>query len=311
MTLTDLRYLVALARECHFGRAAESCHVSQPTLSVAIKKLEEELGVQLFERGSNEVRVTSAGAMVVEQAARVLADASRIPELARSGRDPLLGPLRVGVIYTIGPYLLPKLIPLVHARAPEMPLIIQENYTSKLVAELKQGELDVLILSLPLEESGVVTQPVYDEPFRVLLPARHEWAKQAAINPLALAKETMLLLGAGNCFRDQVLQACPPLQNHSALQRTFEGSSLETIRHMVATGLGITVLPCTAADIESNPLVAVRPFDGESPPARRVALAWRVTYPRSGAIDILRQAIFDCDLPGVQFVGAKPPQSHA
>ena len=311
MTLTDLRYLVALARECHFGRAAESCHVSQPTLSVAIKKLEEELGVQLFERGSNEVRVTSAGAMVVEQAARVLADASRIPELARSGRDPLLGPLRVGVIYTIGPYLLPKLIPLVHARAPEMPLIIQENYTSKLVTELKQGELDVLILSLPLEESGVVTQPVYDEPFRVLLPARHEWAKQAAINPLALAKETMLLLGAGNCFRDQVLQVCPPLQNHSALQRTFEGSSLETIRHMVATGLGITVLPCTAADIESNPLVAVRPFAGESPPARRVALAWRVTYPRSGAIDVLRQAIFDCDLPGVQFVGAKPPQSRA
>lgn len=312
MTLTDLRYLVALARECHFGRAAEACHVSQPTLSVAIKKLEDELGVPLFERGASEVRITTAGEMVVEQAARVLADAARIPELAQSGRDPLLGPLRVGVIYTIGPYLLPKLIPLVHERAPNMPLIIQENYTNNLVSALKQGELDVLILSLPLDESGVVTQPVYDEPFRVLLPARHEWIKQKAIDPLMLVQENMLLLGVGNCFRDQVLQACPPLQNNSALQRTFEGSSLETIRHMVATGLGITVLPSTAADNlpEHNPLVTVRPFAGVSP-SRRIVLAWRVTYPRSGAVDVLREAIFDTDLPGVQFVGAKPPQSHA
>lgn len=311
MTLTDLRYLVALARECHFGRAAEACNVSQPTLSVAIKKLEDELGVQLFERSAAEVRITTAGSLVVGQAGRVLAEAARIPELAQSGRDPLHGPLRLGVIYTIGPYLLPRLIPLVHKSAPDMPLIIQENYTSKLVAALKQGELDVLILSLPLDEAGIVTQPVYDEPFRVLLPANHPWTAQEYIDPAGLVKENLLLLGAGNCFRDQVLQVCPALQNNSALQRTLEGSSLETIRHMVATGLGITVSPSTAADDlpEQNPLVAVRPFV-EPSPSRRIALAWRVTYPRSGAIDALRQAVFDSALPGVTHIGHTPPQSR-
>jgi LysR family hydrogen peroxide-inducible transcriptional activator len=307
MTLTDLRYLVALARERHFGRAAEKCHVSQPTLSVAIKKVEDELGVQLFERSATEVKITATGRRIVAQAEKVLLEAAQIPEIAAAGKDPLAGPLRLGVIYTIGPYLLPKLIPLVHHHAPRMPLVIQENYTTRLVEALKRGELDVIILSLPLDEPGIVAQPVYDEPFRVLLPADHPWVELDCIEADRLADDQLLLLGAGNCFRDQVLEVCPHCRNVSGLQRTLEGSSLETIRHMVATGLGVTVLPSAAADElpAHNPLVAVRPFAAPEP-MRRVALAWRVTYPRSGAIDVLRTAILESGLPGVRPVGPMP-----
>lgn len=307
MTLTDLRYLVALARERHFGRAAEKCHVSQPTLSVAIKKVEDELGIQLFERSATEVKITATGQRIVNQAEKVLLEAAQIPEIAAAGKDPLSGPLRLGVIYTIGPYLLPRLIPLVHRHAPRMPLVIQENYTSRLVDQLKRGELDVIILSLPLEEAGIVTQPVYDEPFRVLLPATHPWVARDHIDADTLADDQLLLLGAGNCFRDQVLEVCPHCRNVGGLQRTLEGSSLETIRHMVATGLGVTVLPSSAADdlSERNALVAVRPFS-QPEPTRRVALAWRVTYPRNGAIDVLRAAIMESRLPGVAPVGGRP-----
>ena len=308
MTLTDLRYLVALAHERHFGRAAEKCHVSQPTLSVAVKKVEEELGIQLFERSASEVKITETGRRIVAQAERVLMEASQIQEIAAAGKDPLAGPLRVGVIYTIGPYLLPRLIPRVHQLAPKMPLIIQENFTARLAEALKRGELDVIIISLPFDEAGVVAQPVYDEPFRVLMPAGHAWNAENEIDPQHLADDQLLLLGAGNCFRDQVLEVCPSCRNIGGLQRTLEGSSLETIRHMVATGLGVTVLPSSAADemAAQNPLVAVRPFS-QPEPSRRVALAWRVTYPRSGAIDVLRAAILDSALPGVTPVGRPLP----
>ncbi|MFU2489943.1 hydrogen peroxide-inducible genes activator [Thauera sp. WH-1] len=304
MTLTDLRYLVALAHERHFGRAAEKCHVSQPTLSVAVKKVEEELGIQLFERSASEVKITETGRRIVAQAEKVLMEASQIQEIAAAGKDPLAGPLRLGVIYTIGPYLLPRLIPRVHQLAPRMPLIIQENFTARLAEALKRGELDVIIISLPFEEAGIVAQPVYDEPFRVLMPSDHAWTREKAIAAEHLADDQLLLLGAGNCFREQVLEVCPSCRNIGGLQRTLEGSSLETIRHMVATGLGVTVLPSSAADemSEQNPLVTVRPFS-EPEPLRRVALAWRVTYPRSGAIDVLRAAILDSELPGVRPLG--------
>ena len=312
MTLTDLRYLVALARERHFGRAAESCHVSQPTLSVAIKKVEDELGVQLFERSATEVKITAVGQRIVNQAGKVLVEAALIPEIAAAGKDPLSGPLRIGAIYTIGPYLLPDLVRASIARVPQMPLILQENFTHVLVDQLKRGELDVVILSLPFEEAGVVAQPLYDEPFRVLLPAGHAWASEKTIEADKLADDQLLLLGAGNCFRDQVLEVCPQCRNVGGLQRTLEGSSLETIRHMVASGLGVTILPSSAADElqENNPLVAVRPF-AEPQPVRRVALAWRVTYPRSGAIDVVRQAILECGLPGVRPIGRMPLEEAA
>ena len=306
MTLTDLRYLVALARERHFGHAAERCNVSQPTLSVAIKKLEEELAVTLFERSAADVKITDIGARIVAQAEKVLLEAGQIKELATAGRDPLSGPLKLGVIYTIGPYLLPHLIPRLHEAAPSMPLLIQENYTARLAESLKRGDLDVIVIALPFDEPGIVTQAVYDEPFRVLLPAGHPWEQDAAIPAQRLAEEQLLLLGAGNCFRDQVLEVCPMCRNGDGLQRTLEGSSLETIRHMVATGAGITVLPSTAADRipATNTLLAVRPF-ADPEPSRRIALAWRVTYPRSGAIDVIRAAILASPLAGVRPINGR------
>ena len=250
MTLTELRYIVALARERHFGRAAEKCFVSQPTLSQAIRKLEDELGVALFERGG-EVALTPAGERVVAQAQRVLEEADAIREIAKQSRDPLAGPLKVGVIFTIGPYLLPRLIPVLHKRAPQMPLLIEENYTASLAERLKRGDIDVAIVALPFEEPGIAVAAVYDEDFVVAMPKEHAWASRRSLRADELVKESLLLLGTGHCFRDQVLNACPSLNRSSAtpgsIQKTVEGSSLETIRLMVASGLGLTVLPASRA----------------------------------------------------------------
>ncbi len=247
MTLTELKYIVAVARERHFGRAAEACFVSQPTLSVAIKKLEDELNVQIFERGTSEVSVTPIGEQIVTQAQRVLEQTLAIKEIAKQGKDPLVGPLRLGVIYTIGPYLLPTLVKQMIKRVPQMPLMLQENYTLKLIELLKQGEIDVAIMALPFPETGLMLRPLYDEPFVVALPSGHAWENRQKIDADDLKQETMLLLGSGHCFRDHVLGVCPELmrfsQNADGIQKTFEGSSLETIRHMVASGVGITVLP--------------------------------------------------------------------
>lgn len=298
MTLTELRFIVALARERHFGRAAKACFVSQPTLSVAVRKLETELGVQLFERGLGEATPTTAGQRIIEQAQRVLEEAAAIKELAREAQDPLQGPLRVGAIYTIGPYLFPSLIPILHKRAPAMPLLIEESFTANLTERLKQGELDVILISLPFEEPGIAIAPLYDEPFVVVLPAAHPWNERSSIKAGQLADETMLLLGPGNCFRDQVLQLCPACHRSAGgMQRSLEGGSIETIRHMVASGIGVTVLPCTAAgaDKYSRRLITIRPFT-RPVPTRRVAVAWRSSFARPQAIEALRAAILACDL---------------
>ena len=309
MTLTELRYIAALARERHFGRAAEKCFVSQPTLSVAIKKLEDELGVVLFERNRNEITVTPIGARIVAQAQHVLEETAAIKHIATQGKDQLAAPLRVGAIYTVGPYLLPQLIPVLHKRAPNMPLLLQENFTARLAELLKSSDLDVIILSLPFADTGITTQGVYDEPFRVVLPAAHAWSKKAKIPAEQLCNETLLLLGAGNCFRDQVLQTCPRLHHPgtSNLQQALEGSSLETIRQMVASGAGITVLPSTAADAKAaaSPLIAVRPFTAPQP-SRRIALAWRTSFPRPQAVEALKLAVLACKLPGVTLLPDAP-----
>ena len=250
MTLTELKYIVAVARERHFGRAAQACSVSQPTLSVAVRKLEEELGVPLFERGPAEVSLTRAGVDVVEQAQRVLEQAQQIPELAARGSNPLAGPLRVGVISTIGPYLLPTLVPQVISDFPQMPLLLREDFADKLIEQLRQGHLDVAILAEPLDLQGVMTHLVYEEPFVVAVPTRHSWAQRSEITAAELHEQTVLLLENGHCFRDQVLRLCPELRSFSqilgGMRQGFEGSSLETIRYMVAAGVGITVLPATA-----------------------------------------------------------------
>ena len=302
MTLTELRYIVAVARERHFGRAAETCFVSQPTLSVAVKKLEEELGVTLFERGPGEVSVTPAGQKIVEQAQRVLEEAARIRELAAAGRDPLAGALRLGAIYTIGPYLLPKLIPILRRTAPAMQLLIQENFTHRLGEELKSGEVDVILVALPFEEPGVLTRAVYDEPFLVAVPKGHPWENRKRITSDELTRESLLLLGEGHCFRDQVLDICHTVRarDRSPLAKTVEGGSLETIRQMVAAGVGVTVLPATSTGAGgAGDLIRILPF-ARPVPTRRVCMAWRRSFPRPEAIEALRKSILACNLPQVE-----------
>jgi LysR family hydrogen peroxide-inducible transcriptional activator len=310
MTLTELRYIVAVARERHFGHAAKACFVSQPTLSIAIKKLEEELGVQLFERHAGEISVTPAGEQVIAQAQRTLEAAEGVRLAARQGRNQLAGPIRLGAIYTIGPYLFPDLIPQLRKRAPDMPLVIEENYTAVLAEKLRQGDLDIAILALPFSGQGLLTLPLYEEPFVVLLPAAHPLTQRKFIKSSHLEHETVLLLGAGHCFRDQVLEACPACIPKpgldGGLSSSISGSSLETIRHMVVSGLGVTVLPCTAAgaDRYSQRLLAIRRF--ASPvPSRTVALAWRVSFPRPRVIDVLQDAVGACHLSCVKPVHRK------
>jgi len=303
MTLTELRYIVALARDKHFGRAAGSCHVSQPTLSVAIRKLEEELGVRLFERRISEVALTDVGERVVAQARRVIEEAAALQEIARQGRDPLGAPLRLGTIYTIGPYLLPALVRQLQKGAPQMPLLLSENFTARLLEQVRDGTIDVAILALPLPECGLVIMPLYDEPFVVAVPRRHAWTRRRSIPSSDLRGETMLLLGSGHCLRDQVLEVCPEFArgaNDSASSRSFEGSSLETIRQMVASGIGVTVMPRTAipSRLERQSLVAYIPFSRPSP-VRRVVLAWRRSFNRAVALEALRRAILDCPLDGI------------
>lgn len=310
MTLTGLRYIVALARERHFGRAAESCFVSQPTLSVAVRKLEDELGIALFERRSNEVAVTRAGEAIVAQARRVLEEVEVIKRLAGEEQDQLSGPLRMGLIYTVGPYLLPELIPVMHERAPEMPLVIEEGYTAALRERLAAGELDVLVVSLPFQEPGVLTVTLYEEPFVVVLPASHPWIGRERIDAAALAEENLLLLGPGHCFRDQVLAICPECRHELTLGESrvsLEGSSLETIRHMVASGMGITVLPGTAAGAHrySERLTRIRRFS-EPVPTREVALAWRKSFTRPRAVQCIIDAVRACNLSGVRMSRLEP-----
>lgn len=307
MTLTELKYVLAVARERHFGRAAAACFVSQPTLSVAIKKLEEELGVMLFERGGGgEINVTPAGERVAEESARILELVDGIKDLAASARDDLVGSLRLGAIYTIAPYLLPELIPILHREAPGMPLMLEENYTRVLTDKLKRGEIDAMIIATPVDEPGLLSLPLYDEPFVVAAPQGHPWTKRKTLASADLAdSENLLLLGSGHCFRDQVLQACPALNRSSygGLQKTLESSSLETIRHMVASGVGVTVLPCTATRLypEGDDLLALRPFSKPAP-SRQVALAWRKNFPRPRAIEALRQAVLACQLGCVEMI---------
>ena len=296
MTLTELRYIVAVARLRHFGHAAEECHVSQPTLSVAVKHLEEELGVALFERNHNTIGITPAGERVVEQAKKALAEAAAVKEIAIASRDELGAPLRLGAIYTIGPYLLPRLIPTINELAPQMPLLVEESYTHVLLDKLKNGELDIIIIATDVDDKGVISQPLYDEPFVTLLPHSHPLTQQSAIAPTMLADETVLLLGKGHCFRDQVLEACPMcapnMDEKQCLQKTLEGASLETIRMMVTSGVGITVLPCTAASSSryNEKLLAVRNFKG-TVPSRTVTIAWREHFPRPRAIEIVKQSL--------------------
>jgi len=298
MTLNELRYIVAVSQERNFRRAAERVYISQPALSLAVQKLEEELGVQIFERSRTAVSVTPTGELIVAQAQRALEEVAQIKEIASQGKDQLVGTLRVGAIYTVGPYLLPELIPVLKRKAPHMPLEMEENLTANLEALLANGRLDVIIIALPFAGPGIVTLPLYDEDFSVVVPLDHPWAKKKQIKTADLAREKVLLLSSGHCFSNQVREACSEL--NSAAGEIQQGNSLETIRNMVASGLGITVLPVTAnSEKYRSQLTREIPF--ASPvPARRIALAWRKGFARKQAIEVLAQAVIETKLPGIR-----------
>ncbi len=304
MTLTELRYIVSVAQERHFGRAAQRCFVSQPTLSIAIKKLEEELGVALFDRSSNEVLTTEAGERIVSQARRVLEEAERIKQMANEEQNELEGAFKLGLIFTVAPYLLPKLILALRDLAPQMPLMLEENHTVTLTDALKKGELDAIVVAEPFHEAGIVTVPLYDEAFFVITPKGHRFEELDAVSTTELAKEQVLLLTEGNCMRDQVLDSCSELASRQkilGLTNTVQGSSITTIRCMVASGLGISVLPATALTENDHLLFSIIPFSDPAP-QRRVVLAARRHFVRPKALQAIREAVLASQLAGVRFV---------
>ncbi len=302
MTLTELQYIVAVAQERHFGRAAERAFVTQPALSLAIKKLEEELGVTIFDRHQNRIEPTTLGEQIIHQAQRVIEAADYIKILAAQGKDQLNGLLRLGVIATVGPYILPDLVPLLNTRAPKMPLELEENLTLNLAAMLKNGKLDVIMIALPFDEPAVMTTPLYDEPFKALVAVGHPWQKKKQIDSRQLGSEKVLLPHAGHCFRQHVIDACPELSRSDT--EGWHGNSLETIRQMVASGFGITVLPCSALTPKyaNRRLIAI---DLAKPvPSRRIGLAWRRGFTRPQVIDVIRDAVHALKVPGLSMVTA-------
>lgn len=298
MTLTELRYIVAVSQEANFRRAAEKVFVSQPALSLAIQKLELELGVQIFERSRTSVTTTAIGEMIIAQAQRALEEVAQIREIANQGKDQLSGSLKVGAIYTVGPYLLPQLIPILKQKAPNMPLEMEENLTANLEVQLINGRLDVIIVALPFSGKGVTTLPLYDEDFNVVVPLEHPWSNRKLIKTSELSTEKVLLLSNGHCFSNQVREACSEFNN--TIGDIQQGNSLETIRNMVASGLGITVLP-VSANSEKYRSQLTREISFTPPvPSRRIALAWRNGFARKQAIEVLAQAIIETQLPGTR-----------
>lgn len=289
MTLNELRYLVALATEGHFGRAARACHVSQPSLSIAITKIEGELGLKLFERRKRAVRPTQAGVQVVEQARIAIREAEKVQLVACALQDPLHGPIRLGIIPTVAPYILPQIVRELSRTAPRMPLIVEENLTASLAGMLHDNEIDIAMVALPFVSSETTLCPLYDESFVVIAPPSHPWAGLASISPDDINPTELLLLKAGNCFRDQVVNTCPQISMPESLRHP--GRSLETLRSMVASGLGLSVLPESAIQ-GSYHFDAIRVIPFSNPrPSRRIALAWRTGFPRLPAVDKICQAV--------------------
>jgi LysR family transcriptional regulator, hydrogen peroxide-inducible genes activator len=282
MNLRDLRYLVALADERHFGKAAERCFVSQPTLSAQVRKLEEYLGVPLVERQPRRVALTATGEKIVRRARLLLQEADAIVELARTDRDPLAGPLKLALIPTVGPYLLPHIVGRLRRELPRLKLMLYEYQTEQLLERLRAGEIDVGILALPVAMDGLEAAPLYDEPFVLAVPAAHALAERAKVDDLR--GETLLLLEDGHCLRDQALEVCSRIRVSE--EQDYRATSLETLRQMVAAGHGITLLPELAAETPVGTArgLRVKPFVKPAP-GRSIGAVWRKSTTRTPAID--------------------------
>ena len=284
MTLTDLRYLVTLSELRHFAKAAAACFVSQPTLSIAIKKLEDELNVVLFERHRHEVLITPAAEPIIAQAKVVLHEADLLKQMAQAQRDEFAQPLRLGAIFTVAPYIFPTLIPALHESAPQLLLYLEENYTHVLSHKLANGELDVILVAAPFDLPECQTVDLWQEEFLLLMPQKHEWAKREQIDSHLLADAPMLMLGEGHCFRDQSLATCP--MNNPKLNN---GNSLETLRFMVANGLGLTLIPAMSVPYLVNQSLSYKSLDPA--PTRQIMAVWRRRFPRRQAIHALIQGL--------------------
>ena len=272
MTLSELRFVVSVAQEKNFRRAAAKSFVSQPALSLAIKKIENELGLLIFERNRMGISLTTVGEKVVNQAQKVLEEVDKIKAISIVEKNTQQVEVKIGLIYSIAPYLLPSIIPLVKSTSPEIILDAEEDITTNLVKKLDKGLIDAAIIALPFDVPGIETKPLYDEPFKVLIPTKHPWNNKQKINAKDLKNEKILLLDNTHCFSMQVREACPGISDKAEVQ---VGTSLETIRNMVASNLGISILPQSAtAKNYSNDLISILPFENPIP-FRRVALAFR------------------------------------
>jgi LysR family hydrogen peroxide-inducible transcriptional activator len=292
LKLKDLRYLVALADEKHFGRAAERSHVSQPTLSAQLKKLEDYLGVQLIERNPGQVTLTEAGAQIVSRARRILEASDEVVTLARAHRDPLAGKLRLALLPTIGPYLLPRVAREIRKALPRLELRLYEYQTAQMLEKLHGGQIDLGILALPVALDGLESRPLFDEPFTVALPEHHRLTKKTSLKAEDLKDEPLLLLEDGHCLRDQALEVCSSVGMQE--KQDFRATSLETLRQMVATGAGVTLLPELASRgaYGSARGVVLRPF-AKPAPVRHVGAVWRKTTARLPAIEALCNIIIE------------------
>jgi LysR family hydrogen peroxide-inducible transcriptional activator len=300
VTIRDLQYVLAVAEHGHFSRAAEACGVSQPTLSGQIRKLEDELGLELFERDGRRIRTSPAAEAVIACARRVVAAVDDLVRTAEAGRDPLRGPLRLGIISTLAPYLLPHLLPAAQARFPAMPLTITEALTERLVAALQAGELDAAIVATDHSADGLTTTDVFDEPLWVVVPAAHPLARANAIDAAGLDPAELLLLTDGHCLRDQALAFCSQALDSRRGRSDVRATSLETLRNLVAAGYGVTVLPELAlgnAAAGDGPVTA-RPLRGAGA-FRRIRLISRPAAPRRAALEAVLAAIHAALPPAV------------
>lgn len=294
MNLRDLRYLVALAEHRHFGRAAEACFVSQPTLSTQIRKLEEELELSLVERAPRKVMLTPAGREIAERARRVLADVEQLREIARRSRDPEAGTVRLGLFPTIGPYLLPHVVPGIRKRFPRLELLLVEEKTDEILHRLRDGRLDAGVLALPLpgHDEQLHIEPLFDEPFVLAVPEGHPFAKRATLPVSELVGQDLLLLEEGHCLREQALDVC---HLSGANERSgFRATSLETLRQMVAANVGLTLLPTLAIKPPVSPAghIHLLRFQGKAP-HRRIALVWRRSSAMGGFLEKLAEVLRD------------------
>ena len=305
LSLRDLEYVVAVAEERHFGRAAERCKVSQPALSAQVRKLEENLGFVLFERTSRRVLPTRDGEVLLREARAVLAAARRLLDTAGQRQDGGAAErLSLGAIQTLGPYLFPLVLRPLRERFPRLSLTLAESRTAELLDDLRAGRLDAALLSPPVDETGLTLVPLFVEPFLLACPAGHRLARAEGLHPADLAGPDLLLLDEGNCLRDQAVAACSASPNASR-----HATSLETLRSMVAAGAGYTLLPALAAadGRDHAGLVSCRAFDCETP-GRIVALAWRASDPRAGRLSELAAFFQDAAPDGTGPPPARQPE---